>query len=581
MKAILIRFALLLVAVSATTLNSLSFAASIGICDADIELREEISSKEFYSASGERQLLVVTDTELSPELCESVSLPQPASAILWSSLLPSDLHINTYNQVILQGSFLPNSAEISEIITREPTSTPSASPVTVEQQLNGFEDFDSLPFGIEERAQWIGGNQLVCRDGTEVAGIQLKANSPWPESNRLRISASGRGEFQVAVANELHIENEASVALGSLPLSGSDHFETHQFNLPNNPLAWQAITLICPLSAASLHINSITLPSTIDYPIDRSRSAWVWNPSTWQNNPQFFWKLQNLESINEFYITVPINPAGEVTNPQQLSAFVRQASEKNIKIWAVIGDRHDVLPESLTILQTRIAAYRRYNTRVDSTEKLAGVQLDIEPYLLPGHQLAKDLWRDRYLQTVSAAKHTAGELLHVDLVMPVWWGSHENWGPKLLSALSLPGISLTIMNYRTDYQQLLSGMPPFLEWGERNQQEVRIALETGTLGDETQRSYGRNNQEGELWHLQIGSTPILVLFDQPQQNLAGESFSLRFERIFSADNLSFGGDQLRLNEIADRLSEELSFWPSFAGTALHGLDEVYADRTDE
>lgn len=582
MKLIFTRVALLLSTMSAACLSNLSLAASIGICSATIDIQDDMSVKEFFSTTGERQLLIVSDTALNSELCETTSLPQPASAILWSSLLPSEQNLSTHNQVMLQGSFFPERADISEIITPEPAPAPIATNATpAVQESDPLADFDSVLFGIEERAQWIEGKQLDCSDGNQVAGIQLKANYLWPQNRRLQVNASGIGDFQIAIATAQHIENEATITIGTLQLSGNANIDDHYFDLPDNPLAWQAITFICPLSAATLRINAITLPPAIDYPINNSRSAWVWNPSTWQNDPNFFWSLHNLEGVDEFYITVPVDPAGEVANPQQLSAFVREAKEKNIKVWAVIGDRHDVLPEGLTILQTRIAAYRRYNTRVESNEQLAGVQLDIEPYLLPGHLLAEDLWRERYLQTVSAAKQIAGDSLHVDLVMPVWWGDHSNWGPKLLNELNLPGISLTIMNYRTDYQQLLAGMTPFLEWGLRNQQEVRLALETGSLGDETQRSYGRNNLEGELWHLQIGSTPILVLFDQPQRSLEGDSFSLRFERVFSADNLTFRGDQLRLNQIANRLSEELSFWSSFAGMALHGLDEVYADQKDE
>ncbi|MGJ8689745.1 MAG: hypothetical protein ACSHXZ_09520 [Gammaproteobacteria bacterium] len=574
------KLALLIIAMSAASHSSFSAAANIGICSSELERHDDMSVREFYSANGEPQLLVVSDSDLDSSMCESALLPQPTSAILWSSLLTSELNLDAYSQIILQGSFSAERADISEIITPEvtpaiETETEADAPT---QQLGGLEDYNSLLFGIEERAQWIEGTQLDCSEGTEVAGIQLKANSLWPANRRLQINASGIGDFQIAIANEQHIANEATVSLGALQLNGNANNRTYHFTVPDTPLAWQAITILCPLNAATLHINSISLTPAVSDPSNHPRGAWVWNPATWQNTPHFFWTLQNLESINEFYITVPVNPAGEVANPQQLSAFVQQANARNIRIWAVIGDRHDVLPESLTILQTRIAAYRRYNTRVDATEKLAGVQLDIEPYLLPGHQLAKDLWRDRYLQTVSAAVQTAGESLHVDLVMPVWWGTHENWGPKLLNALSLPGISLTIMNYRTDYEQLLTGMPPFLEWGLENQQQVRMALETGSLSDETQRSYRRNIETGELWQLQIGATPILVLFDQPQQGLVGDSFNFGFERVFSADKLTFRGDQLRLNETAERLSEELSFWSSFAGIALHGLDEVYADQ---
>lgn len=552
-------------------------AATIGICSADIEIRADMNTKEFYSATGERQLLIVSDSPLNPLLCESTSIPQASNAILWSAMLPSSQLMDPQFQLILQGDFTGDKAQVSEIIMPEPASLTTTPLTQTKPQLGNFE---TLLFGVEERAQWLDGSQLLCTSGAEVAGIQLKTNYEWPEGAMIQIDAFGTGEFQVAVADEQDIENESIVSLGSIEFNGDDSSINRSFSLPATLSKWKAITISCPQGAGSLSIETIAIRPANLITTAQPRSAWIWNPSTWVDHVEFFWNLQELEKISEFYVTVPVNEAGEVNSPEQLKSFIREASRNGVKIWAVIGDRHDVLPESSSILHTRITAYRNYNARVANSEQLAGVQLDIEPYLLPGHTLAKDLWRDRYLETVRAAKQSAGESLHIDLVMPVWWGEHENWGAKLLNELTLPGISLTIMNYRTDYRQLLAGMTPFLDWGIRNEQGVRVALETGSLADETQRAYRRNTQ-GELWQLQIDATPILVLFDQVQQGLPGVAMSQRFERVFSADKLSFQGDHLRLNDIANRLSEELRDSPSFAGIALHGLDEVYADQKDE
>ena len=570
--------AALLGSVTLACLSNAGLAATIGICEASIEIRADMRAQEFYSATGERQLLIVSDSSLDTALCESTSLPQTADSILWSALLPSSDIISPQTQLILQGSFAADRAQISEIITTEPAQPAmqeSRQPSEATEEL--ADEFEHVLFGVEERAQWLGGNQLDCASGTQAAGIQLISNYQWPQNTFVQINASGIGEFRVAIADEQNIANESTVSLGSIQLSGNANDISRSFALPDTRSEWKAITLTCPQGAGIISIDAIALRPVIINDSERSRSAWIWNPSTWLNQADFFWTVQGLEDIGEFYVTVPVNEAGEVNNPQELSAFIKAASARDIKIWAVIGDRHDVLPETQSLLRTRVAAYRRYNTRVAVNEQLAGVQLDIEPYLLPGNTLAKDLWRDRYLQTISAAKQSAGESLHIDLVMPVWWGVHANWGPKLLDALTLPGISLTIMNYRTDYEQLLTGMTPFLEWGVRNGQAVRVALETGSLSDETQRAYVRNTQ-GELWQLQIGTTPILVLFAEAQQNLPGVALSQRFERVFSADKLTFSGDQLRLNDISNRLSEELDNWASFAGIALHGLDEVYADQ---
>jgi hypothetical protein len=553
-------------------------AATIGICDDRFAITATGFSKLFYSPKGARQLLVVTDASLDPSRCDSISIPQPAASILWSGLLPRHQDLDAQHQLILQGTFLPDAVSVSEIIDQSPPPV-AATPGRLD---HGFQVFDTRTFGIEERAKWIDRSNLRCDRGIEAAGVQLRTNFPWPQNGQLQITASGAGEFAIAIADEEHIQDEASVPIGLIVVA-EGATRTERYVLPDNSAPWTALTLNCPQAAASLKVDSIALrPRPLTGPdAVTPRSAWVWNPNSWLLNPGFFWTLHRLEAIDAFYVTVPVNEAGEVVDAQSLRAFIRDASARGISIWAVIGDRHDVLPESLPPLQARISAYRRYNDRVEAVEQLAGIQLDIEPYLLPGYHLATDHWRERYLQTIAVAHQTIGDTLAMDLVMPVWWGTHPDWGSKLLDELDLPRISLTIMNYRTDYEQLVQGMTPFLNWGILQQQPVRVALETGSLADETQRLYSANPEAGELWVMQTGAVPVLVLFAESQQGLPGHAFSLREERVFSAGVLTFAGDQPRLHNVARRLAEELRSWSSFQGIALHGLDEIYADRPND
>lgn len=561
--------------VNALLLSSLSEAATIGVCSPDLALQPQVIVKEFYAEDGQRQLLVTSDEPLDVSLCESITIPQSTDSILWSALLPSSQSLTPQNRLILQGSFSESRAQVSEVIGAEPAAEPVVPSNQVENQLTNF---DSLTFGVEERAHWIDGTQLNCSAGSQVAGVQLESPEHWPANSQLQIVVSGDGDFQLAIADEKRIANEATLSIGHLLVAGGTRVVNRTFQLPDNDASWKALTITCPQETATLRINALVLKPSSESPTRSSRSAWVWNPSFWLNSPDFFWTLAELEGLDEFYITAPTTAVGEVQNPHELRAFIREANSRDITIWAVIGDRHDVIAGNFSELQTRILAYLRYNAWVPNVEKLAGVQLDIEPYLLPGFGLAHDYWRERYLQTITLARRTAGQALPLDLVLPVWWGSHASWGSKLLDELTLPNISLTIMNYRTNYQQLLTGMTPFLEWGNRNQQAVRVALETGTLEDETQRVFEKSTDAGELWQLQIGSTPILVLFSDAQENLAGDAYQQTAERLFSASSLTFGGNQQRLNENAYRLNEELSSWSSFIGVALHGLDEIYRDQ---
>ncbi len=49
----------------------------------------------------------------------------------------------------------------------------------------------------------------------------------------------------------------------------------------------------------------------------------------------------------------------------------------------------------------------------------------------------------------------------LDLVMPVWWGSHPQWGLQLLNNLVMEQLSITVMNYRTSLNRLRAEPLPF------------------------------------------------------------------------------------------------------------------------
>jgi len=547
-------------------------AATIGICPPGTEINSGMRARAFYSASGEQQLLLTSEDELSSSECASIEIPQDFDMIEWAAPVPERDSDYAAGRLTLQGSFAPNAVAISEIIANSATPAPQTTEVSEPQY-----EFEALTFGIEERASWVNGERLECRSGESVAGVQLRSRVSLPRNEQLHLLGSGTGEFQLLVADAARIQNESSLSLGSFSLNSEISNTLSHFDIPPNSAPWIALTILCPASSATVRIDHIeSHPPRMT--TESNRSAWVWQPSVWQQNPKFFWRLRTLEDIQEFFITIPVNVGGEVSNAALLREFLREAAAQNIRVWAVIGDRNDVLEENRRLLRTRVSAYRRFNDRSSREEKLAGVQLDIEPYLLPSHDLASSIWRERYLQTIQAAIDTAGESLPVDLVMPVWWGNHSDWGSNLLNRLNYPSLSITVMNYRTDLQRLHIGAIPFLDWGSEHQRPVRMALETGTLEDETQRIYNIHDDTGRLWRLQIGSTPILVLFKTPQENLIGSAYRFASEGIFSAGNLTFGGDQQRLNAIANHLNELWQQWPTFVGIALHGLDEIYAEN---
>jgi hypothetical protein len=309
-------------------------------------------------------------------------------------------------------------------------------------------------------------------------------------------------------------------------------------------------------------------------------TSWFWAPSLWRASPETIWKIARTEDLRKIYVTIPVD-GGRVLDEEQLAVFIGEALARGIDVWAVLGDPHDVLPENLPLLQQRTEAYRLFNSTHPDT-RIAGVQLDIEPYLLPGSTLAPDYWRERYISTITAVHGNLSQQLPLDLVMPVWWGSHPAWGSRLLNALALPGVSITVMNYRTNVAALRAGAMPFLAWGQDHGRKVTMALEQGRAGvnagngrDETRLGYARADS-GELWLMKLGGITLLVLLDEAYAGLPGQAYAQTDTRVISTGTVSFAGATDNLHAIAATLESEWLAWDSYAGLAIHGLDQADA-----
>ncbi|NQV71393.1 MAG: hypothetical protein HQ498_15310 [Pseudohongiella sp.] len=557
------------------------YAAEISLCDLEVRISDAEYGRSFYSIDGRGVQLSAHEEDGGFDSCASFSIPVPANAVLWLGAMPTASEQEEINRIILQGQFEGQRPIVSEIIVSEIIISNDEPPIQSSglARSNLLPPSETLVFGIDNRVVFTQASQLSCAPGSNAAGIQIRSLFPWPDNMQLHIEASGSGQFVVGVASVVGVANESITEIGVLDLSSQSATET-RFALPTTQSPWAALSLLCPSDESVLNLSKVQLLPNAE-PIQSNRSAWLWAPEIWQQNAESIWSLRADEQIDEIYITVPVTSDGQVEDIIALREFVYQAGSRGIQVWPVIGDYRDVLPASLPALLTRVEAYSRYNAEANRESQLAGVQLDIEPYLIPGFNLGGGHWRERYLHTIEAVHAViAGELL-VDLVVPVWWGTHPEWGDKLLDELDLADLSITVMNYRTDEERLREGAQPFLRWGLKYNKSVRIALETGSLGDETQKIYEPVATGGRLWKVSLGSVDVLVLLNEVHQGLPGQSYRLVDERTFSAANLTFAGDQSRLNDTANRLMQDWAGWRSFKGIAIHGLDEVYGMKPND
>jgi hypothetical protein len=305
----------------------------------------------------------------------------------------------------------------------------------------------------------------------------------------------------------------------------------------------------------------------------KGRSAWIWGEEKWRNAAQGLLEKLAANGVTEIFVTVPIDRAtGLMGDPEGLSRFISQARSQNIAVWAADGDPRAVLPEERAHWLARAKTYAAYNASAPKEMQLAGVALDVEPYLLPGYAASPVKWHQAYAEFVAEFAKEAG--MPIDLAVPFWFNQAELTNGRLLDALA-PHISvLTVMGYRTDVEIIRSITRPFLEWGSRQEKLIRIALEAGPLPDEEHRLY-KKSEKGELWLIDLAGLSFAILLKEAKSNPVGATLAFSHAVPSPARRLTFHGEESKLLELLPLLENELAVWPSFKGIALHEFAPLF------
>ena len=499
--------------------------------------------------------------------CAGVALPVASGDVVAIALLPpGDPAPET---VALQGS----SDAQGRFVFGQIEAAPSASPPPLPTLPLGR---DLLPrwtprlFGAEERAgmtQAGGEITLSCRAGDQPAGFFIAEGAALPAISGLELEVAARGDdgFVLAAADEGARRADAPLPLLALPRAAGT--KSARTALPaaldrRSPVTW---SLLCPRNAGALTLARVTLEPSRDATriAAPSRSAWAWQPLLWQETPAALLDRLRAQHIDRVYITVPLHADTTVAAPEALSAFIEAAARRSVRVWAVEGDPHAVLSSEREKFRKRSAALAAYNRSHPGAGRLAGVQYDIEPYLVPGFALDPDRWTAAYLDTL--AMLGAAAEMPVEAALPFWF-SFERWGARLADVVG----AIALMDYRTEALDIERSALPALTWGTSYRRTVYIGLELGPLGDEERRRF-RRAESGELWRVTVGGQHALLLLGSPEKNPLGESYALASRSAVPGSSLTFNGRETMVDAMLPGLIEGFAPWPAYAGIALHGL----------
>lgn len=540
-------------------------AAWLHVCPASNAAGAVVEARTFTPEGAPARVIVSDQAAIAG--CRSSSLPVPASEVAAMRIMTAALAAQLGAAPILQVPVDGDPLQIGEIIGSAPSAQRIDAPMPFDQNL--LPDLKATAYGIEERARVSienGRLRLECNAGSRPAGIVLQG--PWylPRADlRLQVDAIVVGTFELAVADATRTTQQAPLAIGRLPPGVADRRTS--LPIPAQGLdrrQWRSWSIACPLAGASLQATALRLlaQSTAAKAGASRRSTWIWNPTQWQQSPDQVFATAKALRIDTLFITIPL-AAGVVADGARLASFTSRAAAQGIAVWAVDGDPHMIEPAQRSATLARAGAYAAYNRTAVGDARLKGMQFDVEPYLLPGYELAPALLDRQYVDLVQALKQVAADM-PLEMVVPFWW----NTKPEMLDAIAPSVSGLTVMDYRTDQNEIVNFGIPFMDWSAQHGKQVRIALEAGPIGAELQRRY-HLAPTGPLWRLQAGGLDILLLLKQARANTAGTAFALTGTSVVTGAATTFHGDTARLQAMLPALDAVFSAWPGYSGIALH------------
>jgi hypothetical protein len=238
-------------------------------------------------------------------------------------------------------------------------------------------------------------------------------------------------------------------------------------------------------------------------PSNKVKATWLWNTSListldGRNSVLQFAKEQQISRI---YLQV--NPG---TAKSAYGAFIKAASAAGIQIHALDGAPDWIMPEKRQRITDTVNWVKTYNNSVTAQERFTGIQVDIEPYVLPDWNTNREATVTRWLEAITlfATETKKDSVLNTNAALPFWLDEVTvtgNGGGSLIEAMMNQLDEVTLMSYRDQAQALVEITSNKLTLGDRLGKKVFVAVETNPTSEPAYITFyeeGRAKMELEL-----------------------------------------------------------------------------------
>ncbi len=302
---------------------------------------------------------------------------------------------------------------------------------------------------------------------------------------------------------------------------------------------------------------------------ERRVGLWVWNYRDAIEHPAKLWNACLQAGCRRVAIQVP---ALDET-AERWAAYGRlleAATWQGLEAYALDG-----YPEA--IQEPGILAEKIQRAVEGTGAALSGVQLDVEPYLLPGF-FRDESGSERYLDLIERIKRTVAGRARVSVIVPFWFTSVSLHGRPLAFSVMDLADEVAVMSYRTDMEEVASLAEDWLRYGRMARVPVWLALETTTLPEE-RLVVLRRERHAALADAYLDRRDARLVWEPPSAVDGGkevEWFRIHHRVTVNPSRITFAG---RARTHVRRAIESLlqrTRHSSLAGVMIHDLDGFLA-----
>lgn len=164
------------------------------------------------------------------------------------------------------------------------------------------------------------------------------------------------------------------------------------------------------------------------------KATWVWDDQEIARKSEEIVSFANEQGVNLIYVHVSL----ERFSPKDYRAFIQEASQNDIQVFALGGDPYWALTSNQDNVSNFVSKVKNYNKMVGPTEEFQGIHVDIEPYLLPSWKKEKESVMEQWMMNsthlIQEAKQNTNLTVSGDF--PFW-----------IHKLNVPGTSMSLSKW--------------------------------------------------------------------------------------------------------------------------------------